>query len=661
MSYLKNLLNKITEPIRAKRYTGILDTGTLPSAKQTKWDASEYLNANEISLYLNRAIDKRAEKVAETEWYTTDKAGNKIEEDELINLLYKPNRVFTGREFWKLYQKYYDLIGEVYIYLEKGREFGDKELKIIGLHLLLPTTVKPYFNADGSAQKYEVKTGTETKTYKPDEIVYIHNPNPKQPLRGISLVATGIHAVQTEVRINQYQANVLENGGKVEGVFSFKTAPLTKEQLQEQKDRYQKEYGSAKKSGLPLFLGGDATYTRTGMTMEELSYLESKKMTLDDICILTGVPKALLSSVDDIKYDNAEASRTIFLSETIRPLIEVLRTNLDEKIVPKDKNLKYIDPTPENIEQKIKLRESGIKNHYMTINEAREDAGLDPIDGGDDILIPFNLMPLGTPKSTDTTKAKKKDNGKAHPLTDPDIRETYKKVQVKRADANEKKFKGALDEYLQGQRDRVIANLGGEKNYSKNAIDDALNINLEVTIGKDKFMPFLLSVLAEAGSDALELGGSEYDFNLTAEIRTWIENKSDIFLRTINETTLKQLQNDFAESLEAGESREDLVKRIKNTYEDISDARARMIARTEVHSVNQYGTFQGYKQAGLQTKVWVTVTDSATRGNDPEDDADHLVLDGEEVPIDMPFSNGLMYPGEIGAPAAEVINCRCTM
>jgi len=24
------------------------------------------------------------------------------------------------------------------------------------------------------------------------------------------------------------------------------------------------------------------------------------------------------------------------------------------------------------------------------------------------------------------------------------------------------------------------------------------------------------------------------------------------------------------------------------------------------------------------------------------------------------FSNGLMYPGELGGPAEEVINCRCT-
>lgn len=660
MGYLKNFLNKITNGVTAKRYTGIMDTGTLPSTKQTVWGATDYLTANEISLYLNRAIDKRAEKVAETEWYMTDERGNRIENDPLINVLYKPNKVFTGREFWKLYQKYYDLVGEVYIYVERSTDFVTSE-KNISLHLILPTTVKPVFNHDGTAQKYEVKTGTTTIEYKPEEIIYIHNPNPKTPLRGMSLIQAGVHAVQTEVQINQYQSKVLENGGKVEGVFTFKTAPLTKEQLTELKDKYQKEYGAAKKAGMPLFLGGDATYTKTGLTPDELSYLESKKMTLDDICILTGVPKALLSSVDEVKYDNAEASRAIFLSETIRPLVETLRTNLDEKLAAANRNLKYVDPTPENIDRKIKLRESGIKNYYMSINEAREDAGLDPVIGGDDILVPFNLVKLGTEKVTEDTKAKKKANvqTKEHPLADPEIRSMYAKIQLKKSEQREKNFKTLLDSYFKSQEERVIQNLGGEKAVIKNVIDDALNINLEVNIGKEKFMPFLVATLTEAGIDALELGGSDYEFNLTAEIRTWLDSKADIFLNTINETTLRQLKDTFEESLGAGESRDDLVKRIRDTYDGISKARAEMIARTELHSINQYGTYKGYKQAGLNTKIWVSVVDSETRGNDPKDEADHLALDGEEVPIDTPFSNGLMYPGEVGAPAAEVINCRC--
>ena len=209
MGYFQKLLNNITGRISAKRYTGIMDTGKLPGTKQATWGANDYLTANEISLYLNRAIALRAQKVAETEWYTQDAKGNKIENDPLINLMYKPNKVFTGSEFWALYQKYYDLVGEVYIYVVRNKNFEnfkDKNTPVTEMHLLMPTAVKPYFKSDGTPEKYEVKSGAETKEYKPEEIIYIHNPNPKYPLRGMSLVSAGVHAIQTETQINQYHS-----------------------------------------------------------------------------------------------------------------------------------------------------------------------------------------------------------------------------------------------------------------------------------------------------------------------------------------------------------------------------------------------------------------------------------------------------------------------
>jgi hypothetical protein len=37
----------------------------------------------------------------------------------------------------------------------------------------------------------------------------------------------------------------------------------------------------------------------------------------------------------------------------------------------------------------------------------------------------------------------------------------------------------------------------------------------------------------------------------------------------------------------------------------------------------------------------------------------HAMVDGDEVPFDRPFSNGLMFPGDPSGSAENVINCRC--
>lgn len=51
-------------------------------------------------------------------------------------------------------------------------------------------------------------------------------------------------------------------------------------------------------------------------------------------------------------------------------------------------------------------------------------------------------------------------------------------------------------------------------------------------------------------------------------------------------------------------------------------------------------------------KVWDSTLDGKTRPS-------HRAVDGEIRELDEKFSNGLDRPGDSGAPAAEVVNCRC--
>jgi len=648
-------LQKLAGLVRGKRYTGVI-AGGLP-ARASRWGKSDYLRANEISLYVNRALAKRSEKVGDIDFELHDAKGNEIENDPLLDLLSRPNKLFTGRQFWKLYQNYYDIFGEVYIYRERvAGSFGEKA-KTVGLHILKSDLVTPKFNADGSIEKFEYKTNTKTTEYQADEVLYVFNPDPAYPLRGASLLKAGVNAIQTDAQISAYHASVLENGGKVEGVFKFKTGMLSEDQLKQLKDRYDKEYGDARKSGKPLFLGGDAEYIRTGMSPAELAYLEAKKMTLEDICILTGVPKSLLASTNDVKFDNADADRAIFLGETIRPLLKTLATALDEMLFPDDRTLTFKDPTPENVDQKLKETESGIKNYYLTINEARERHGYDPIDGGDTLLVPFSVLPLDHTGEAPTPEAKSVHNKAVHPLQDEDVRAMYGKIQVKRMNVREKKFKGTIAEYLKGQENRIVEALAPTKNRvyrKKGMLDGIWDAELEVSIGKDAFGPVLQYLLAEAGQDAINLAGGEQAFNVNADIRTWLDNRTGIFLRVINDTTFKQLEKQFEESIDANEDRETLIQRIQDTYGNINKHRAGTIARTEVHNSTQYGALEGYKQAGLGIKIWVSVIDGHTRDS-------HAYLDGEERPLDTPFTNGLMFPGDPKGDAGEVINCRCTI
>lgn len=102
------------------------------------------------------------------------------------------------------------------------------------------------------------------------------------------------------------------------------------------------------------------------------------------------------------------------------------------------------------------------------------------------------------------------------------------------------------------------------------------------------------------------------------------------------------------------------VTRNLTAYSDISLHRAKTIAQTEGHRVQQQSqmkTLEKAKDAGADVvKQWDSTLDSRTR-------EDHQRLDGQIRELDEPFeANGrkAMYPGGFGI-ASEDINCRCCM
>lgn len=83
------------------------------------------------------------------------------------------------------------------------------------------------------------------------------------------------------------------------------------------------------------------------------------------------------------------------------------------------------------------------------------------------------------------------------------------------------------------------------------------------------------------------------------------------------------------------------------------EARALAIARTESAGASETARFQQYRADGVAQIQWIAQGDNVVRES-------HAMVDGDVVPLGSRFANGLMYPHEEGAPANEVVNCRCS-
>ena len=134
----------------------------------------------------------------------------------------------------------------------------------------------------------------------------------------------------------------------------------------------------------------------------------------------------------------------------------------------------------------------------------------------------------------------------------------------------------------------------------------------------------------------------------------WIKLRSLTLAKSINKTTLEALRNELSLGFEAGESIQQLTKRIEGYFTENTKARAETISRTETIAASNRGAQDRYQKEGVQKKEWFSAPDARPT---------HLEANGQIVAINDNFRVGAGSgpgPGQIGLPE-EDINCRCTI
>ena len=217
--------------------------------------------------------------------------------------------------------------------------------------------------------------------------------------------------------------------------------------------------------------------------------------------------------------------------------------------------------------------------------------------------------------------------------------------------ANVSPLKRKLRDYFAVQEKEVQANLKEEmkgleaKEFQYKAVSDILfNFDKSVGTGISLITPFIQQWIKDSGKAGNNAANGE-GFNLDdAKVQNFIPKRAEYFAKNINETTREDLLKSIQDGIDAGESLDDISKRVADIYQGAQDFRTDMIARTEVAASSNFGAIQGYLQAGVTQHQWIVVN--------PEDE-DCLQNDGEIVSINDAFPNGDTEP-----PVHP--NCQCT-
>jgi hypothetical protein len=170
----------------------------------------------------------------------------------------------------------------------------------------------------------------------------------------------------------------------------------------------------------------------------------------------------------------------------------------------------------------------------------------------------------------------------------------------------------------------------------------------------NRFRPLVAKTLGTADVPSVRIGILG---RTSPQILAAINRRVTKLSGSVTETTLQQIRDVIAQARIDGVGVSELATRIRSQVfaDTITTARATTIARTEtVGSLNE-GAMLKAKQGGVfRSKQWVSQRDGRVR------DTHRAAEAAGWIPIDQPYSNGLDYPHAPGAPAAEVVNCRCS-
>jgi hypothetical protein len=212
--------------------------------------------------------------------------------------------------------------------------------------------------------------------------------------------------------------------------------------------------------------------------------------------------------------------------------------------------------------------------------------------------------------------------------------EAGKRVERAIKDSEEKGFKAALD-------------------FDMAVIDDSLNLNDLLTI-------VLRFITLAGGIGYSQVTGVSLEFgNVPQEVLNAVANRAGQIKEVVEHARMEirdKVQDVIREAIEQGLPERDTAQMLIDALGDSMDnlqGRAKTIARTEVHSAHSEARYQAMLETEPVGKRWVAAPDA-------RDSHSEAMGDGI-IPFDQTFSNGLMYPMQPGAPAGEVINCRCIM
>lgn len=314
----------------------------------------------------------------------------------LYGLLHNsPNADQSALDFWQFICVSLELWGDAFARIERGVSG-----KIVALSPIRPELVKSRRMPDGTI-RYRYSDGGESFDIGQDEMFHVRGFG-GAALGGMSTLSFGRQSFGLALATEEASAQVYKNGLRPSGVLTTKDNQTLKKDQRE--DVYEHVVGrfGGDNNGKPLVLEAGLGWQSIATTPVDAEMIASRQFSVEDCCRWFGVPPHMIGHTSNsTSWGTGLEQQTLgFLIFTLRERLKRIEQAIMKQLLTAAERLTV---TVEfNFEGLLRADSAArasfysqmVQNGIMTRNEVRRLENLPPKDGGDDLTVQSNMIPV---------------------------------------------------------------------------------------------------------------------------------------------------------------------------------------------------------------------------------------------------------------------------
>lgn len=719
-----------TKESRAARAVTALDVG------QPKWTPDRYKVLASAGVMRNvwarRSIMLLAQSAAGTEWalYERQSDGKLAEIEPVGRSLDTPGvgdmlrilHVAVNDEgmTWSRYVEetfsYWHASGNHFTEVV-GRGRDDENSPPMWLYPQVPDdTLRVIPGVAGTASGYELDSGGGGRViFEPHQMMHGKFWHPTDRWYGLSPIRAAIEPIDGHNAARGWNVALLQNDARPAGFLSAEGIDEVEQDRLEEK-LLEKWFGGGRggrRVRRPLVLSGGLKWTGLSMSAAEMDWLEGMDRSAAEITMSFGVLIELLGGGEARRFATYPEARKAFWQDTMTPLLDRLRDDLNSRLTPRigdkyviDYKRHKIEALQEDADNRSTRVVAEFRENIRARDEARAALDLPPVDGGALVFasdLQRTLLPSpqldpaigkaiveavvtgrGTPDMAHALAlaagGPRVIEGKALDLSTEEAKAAFYAETAAVRETSEAKLQSRAESVFDQERARVIAAIEAAPGIDSvlGAAAKAVDVDDWATFyalawkaTMDRFGRRTLDGLKGGHRGAWERKAVSDEETIvdvfTNAAEAYAEQVVPARIAGVAETTRVAVTQAVTAGIREGQTIPQIAKAVDDAFENMAGRRAVVIARTEVLGASGAGGQIMAQSTGLPlAKEWIATRDRRTRQIVRGDDFDHALMDGVKVGLDESFevpgrggAEALLFPGDPRGSAANIIQCRC--